>query len=204
MSAGSSHRVGIFGGSFDPPHQAHVQLAQAAMSSWNLAKLWVFPTPRPSHREGPKTDFSHRLKMTELAFQDMASVQVSDLEAIRPGPSYTIDTVEAVLAQDEKAELFLLVGADQAEVFDTWHRWQDILSLCRLVVWARPDSGPPAQALVQWHNDRQMALQFLALPPTDLSSTQLRAQIRHSPHIHPNGISPAVWHYLQSHHLYRN
>ena len=142
--------------------------------------------------------------MTELAFQDMASVQVSDLEAIRPGPSYTIDTVEAVLAQDEKAELFLLVGADQAEVFDALPGWQDILSLCRLVVWARPDSGPPAQALVQWHNDRQMALQFLALPPTDLSSTQLRAQIRHSPHIHPNGISPAVWHYLQSHHLYRN
>lgn len=134
----------------------------------------------------------------------MASVQVSDLEARRPGPSYTIDTLQCIHDLDPGASLFLFIGADQAEVFDSWHRWQDILSLSRLVVWARPDAGPPAQALLQWHNERQMELQFLDLALNDLSSTQLRTQIRHSPHTPPDGIPSAVWQYLQTHHLYRN
>ena len=203
MSPQKSHKVGIYGGSFDPPHRAHLQLIQQGIAQFELDAMWVLPTPWPSHRSGPQTDFDHRLRMAELAFGSIPSVKVSDLERSRPPPSYTVDTLKAVIEQNPHASLWLFIGADQAAVFDTWHQWETIMSLCRLVIWARPNAPAPAEPLTRWHNDHLMKLQFLNCEPMNLSSTQIRDQIRNSPRTQPDGVCDAVWHYLHTHHLYR-
>lgn len=197
-------RLGLLGGSFDPPHRMHVRLAQEALAQCALDELWVMPTAWPGHRQAPKTAFEHRLAMCRLAFQSITSVRVSDLEAQRPAPSYTLQTLEALAQSHPQAQIWLIIGSDQAAAFHTWHRWTEVLTLCRLAVALRPDSVQPSPQLLQWHNDHHMELLNLQLPPDPLSSTQLRAHLRHTPDVHPQGLDPDVWQYIQDHHLYRN
>lgn len=134
-------RIGVFGGAFDPPHAAHVALARAAMDQLALDELRVIPTGDAWHKSRPLSPAAHRLKMTELAFSGLPRVQVDDRELRRSGPSYTIDTLEALRAERPDSELFLLIGGDQWASFSSWHRWQDILKVAALAVVERPLSG---------------------------------------------------------------
>jgi nicotinate-nucleotide adenylyltransferase len=141
-------RLGVFGGAFDPPHAAHLALARAALEQLALDELRVIPTGDAWHKSRTLSPAADRLKMCELAFADLPKVHVDDRELLRSGPSYTIDTLEALRAEHPDGELFLLMGGDQWRSFSSWHRWQDILPLASLAVVERPqiaDSSAPSE-----------------------------------------------------------
>jgi nicotinate-nucleotide adenylyltransferase len=146
IAAGRVKRLGMFGGAFDPPHLAHVALARAAVQQLGLCELRVFPTGQAWHKSRTLTSAEHRLAMARVAFGDVPRTVVDGRELSRNGPTYTVDTLLELQAEQPDAELFLIIGADQAEALHSWHRGEAILSLATLGVAAlarpMPDASP--------------------------------------------------------------
>jgi nicotinate-nucleotide adenylyltransferase len=165
----ASRRRGLFGGTFDPPHLGHVAAANAARDSLGLDELLITVAADPQHRDPPVAPAELRMEMARAAFGDLDRVVVSDLELRRPGPTYTIDTVEALVAEDPDAELFLVVGADAAEKLDTWHRAGDLRALVTVGVVPRPGERHLASS--------GFRVRDVAMDPVDLSSTEVRAAL---------------------------
>lgn len=190
-------RIGIFGGAFDPPHHAHVALARAALGQLELDELRVLPTGQAWHKARPLSLAEHRLAMTRLAFADLPGVVVDERELLRPGPSYTIDTLEALADEQPGAQFFLLMGADQWAALPTWHRWQDIAARAQLCVLARPGAQPPVP------RPGLPLPRMLELPPMDCSATAIRQAIAAGSSPDLTRLLPdAVARYISSHGLY--
>jgi nicotinate-nucleotide adenylyltransferase len=164
----SARRVGLFGGAFDPPHQAHVALARAAIDQLGLDELRVLPTGQAWHKARALSPAAHRLAMARLAFDGLPQVRIDERELQREGPTYTIDTLQALASELPGAEFHLLMGADQWAAFDTWRRWQDIAALARICVLARPGAPAPLPR-PGWP-----VPDVLNLPPMDCSATAIR------------------------------
>lgn len=173
IGEGRKKRIGVFGGAFDPPHNAHLALAQAALAQLALDTLHIIPTGQAWHKATALSAAEHRLAMTRLAFEAMPHIVVDDRELQRAGPSFTIDTLQALQAENPQAQLYLIMGADQFAAFRQWHRWQDILQLAIICIAARAQSTPtPAQFdAYPGHQDRFFTLQ---LPLMLVSATQIR------------------------------
>ena len=173
IGEGRKKRIGVFGGAFDPPHNAHLALAQAALLQLALDALHIIPTGQAWHKATALSAAEHRLAMTRLAFEAMPRIVVDDRELHRAGPSFTIDTLQALQAENPQAQLYLIMGADQFAAFRQWHRWQDILQLAIICIAARAQSTPdPAQFdAYTGHKDRFFTLQLPLMP---VSATQIR------------------------------
>ena len=202
-------RIGVFGGAFDPPHNAHLALAQAALEQLQLDELKIIPTGFAWHKDRPLSASEHRLKMAQLAFSGLERVSVDDREIKREGNSYTINTLETLQAEAPDAVFFVLIGGDQLAAFTRWHRWQDILSLATVCVAERPlEASAPADALSQTQVLRQSI--YLQLPSMTVSATAIRQQIASHPGA-PNTSQPdlaglvpdAVARYISLHGLYQ-
>jgi nicotinate-nucleotide adenylyltransferase len=187
----------MFGGAFDPPHRAHVALAQAAVRQLALDRLYVFPTGDAWHRDHQPGPAEHRLAMARLAFAQVPGVQVDDREIRRAGPTYSVDTLRELQAEHPGAQLHLLMGEDQAASFTRWHAWQDILQMAFLCVAGR-DSGAGLQALQALPGAR---IEVLQLPRMPESATEIRARLTRGQDI-ADLVEPAVARYIDSHHLY--
>ena len=135
-------RIGLFGGAFDPPHNAHIALARAAVHELGLARLHITPTGQAWHKNRPLTPAAQRLAMCRLAFAHEAHCVVDACETRRSGPSYTIDTLMALQAQYPGAALYLQMGADQAAAFHTWKDAARILEIATLCVAIRAGQEP--------------------------------------------------------------
>ena len=172
-------RMGVYGGAFDPPHIAHHALAQAAINQLQLDQLRVFPTGQAWHKARQPSPAQHRLAMAQLAFADLAKVQLDARETLRPGATYTIDTLTELQAENPGAELFLLMGADQFQAFSSWHRWQDIAKIATICIAARAISAS-AQSQNSMQNTAQTAckIQGIDMPAMDISATYLRERVR--------------------------
>jgi nicotinate-nucleotide adenylyltransferase len=189
-------RLGMFGGAFDPPHKAHRALAQAAVQQLQLDGLRVVPTGQAWHKDRPLTPPQHRLAMAQLAFGDLAKVVVDERELRRTGPTYTVDTLRELRAERPGAELFLVMGEDQAAAFTNWREWQAIAALATLCVAERPQAEPAALPA-------QVRVHRLALPPMDESATDIRARLTSGQDI-AHLVPPGVASYIDQHHLYKN
>ena len=198
-------RFGMFGGSFDPPHIAHVALAQHAIEQFQLDELRIIPTGDAWHKSRNLTPSPHRLAMTRLAFAEVPHTVVDSREIDRPGATYTFDTLHELHAEVLGAQLFLFIGADQAQAFKTWHRWQDILGLATVVVAQRPldgQGGTPSQ----WHNGVFPDVQRLDMPSLNVSATEIRAHFAQGSHPIASmsaWLPAAVQHYIEQHSLYQ-
>ena len=201
---GAAPRIGLFGSAFDPPHNAHLALAHAALEQLALDALLVLPTGQAWHKTRPLSDARHRLAMARLAFGGIERVAVDDRELRRPGPTYTIDTLTEVQAQHPAAQLFLIVGGDQAAALPGWHRWRDILKIAIISIASRVHP-----ALGRTQSDAENALpggeggRFLPLqlPLMDLSATTVRERVAAGLGI--DHLVPApVARYIDQHHLY--
>lgn len=190
-------RVGMFGGAFDPPHRAHVALAQAAIAQLALDRLYVFPTGNAWHKDRTLTSAEDRLAMTRLAFAGVPGVFVDDRELKRTGPTYSVDTLRELQAGHPGAQLHLLMGEDQAASFHRWHAWQEIASLAVLCVAAR-GSGAGLQALQALPGVR---VHLLQLPQMPESATEIRTRLTRGQDI-ATLVEPAVARYIETHHLY--
>jgi nicotinate-nucleotide adenylyltransferase len=145
-----AERVGILGGTFDPPHNGHAAAARAALDALRLDRLLLVVANDPWQKSGQRviSAAGDRLALTEALAAEVPRAEVSHLEIDRGGPSYSVDTAEAVRAEamgrGRPTELFLIVGADLVGELETWHRAEDLKDLVTLAVVSRPTSPAPA------------------------------------------------------------
>ena len=198
-------RLGIFGGSFDPPHHAHITLALRAIEQLHLDRLLVIPTGDAWHKTRDLTLAPHRLAMTRLAFSDVPKAMVDSREIDRQGSTFTFDTIEEIMQDYPSAKLFLCIGGDQAQAFTTWHRWKDILNRVTVVVAFRPEDKNGAQPdnNAQWHNGIPAGAIRLEMPSLAISATDIRLQLAQSDAF-PSALPIGVCEYIQQHSLYKN
>jgi len=170
-------RIGIFGGTFDPPHHGHLALAEWARVELALDAVWFVPAGEPPHKRGATpSPTPHRLAMTRLATRGNPNFRVSTLECRRPGPSYTVDTVRALARAHPGARLHLLMGADTYATFGSWREPAAIARAAALVVALRPGArrtGSSRRPLARASGRR---VTWLANPGLDVSSSELRAR----------------------------
>ncbi|OYD13730.1 hypothetical protein CH333_10220 [candidate division WOR-3 bacterium JGI_Cruoil_03_44_89] len=131
-------RLGIFGGTFNPPHTAHLIGAELVMDEFHLDRILFVPTHIPPHKEQPEVPSAVRLKMLHIAIKNNPSFQLLDLEVKRREVSYTIDTVRELMAENERDSLYLIMGTDQAEEFGGWKEPETLLTLLEFIVITRP------------------------------------------------------------------
>lgn len=201
-------RIGMYGGGFDPPHNAHVALARAATAQLRLDRLFVVPTGDAYHKDRSLSAGAQRLALCRLAFSDVPGVVVSDVELTRSGSSYTFDTLSVLRRTEPEADWFLLMGADQARLFCQWHRWAEILQQATPVIAVRPetDGGDPA-----WRADDPLpgtgtpaaAVRLLDFPAMDCSASCIRAHAASGRSIAP-WVPASVARYIEVHHLYQS
>jgi nicotinate-nucleotide adenylyltransferase len=167
-------RIGLFGGTFDPPHLGHLVLAEWARARLGLDRVVFMPAGTPPHKRGRRlTDAAHRLAMTRLAVRGNPAFSVSGLEARRVGPSFTVDTLQHFHARQPGARLYLLMGADSLADFPSWRGPGEIARLATLVVAARPGPADPAQGAVA-----RGRVVMLDNPLVAISSSALRSRVR--------------------------
>ncbi len=194
-------RMGVFGGAFDPPHAAHVALVQAAVADLQLDELHVVPTGQAWHRTQALSSAQHRLAMAQLAFSDLPKVVVDAREIERAGPSYTVDTLRELKAESPAAELFLVLGEDQARALTGWRAWQEILQLAIICVAEREDlTGiKPVFLPPKEHESR---FRRLPIPAMRISATDIRSRIATHQCVVPL-VFASVARYIDLHHLYQ-
>jgi len=170
--ARGAERLGVFGGTFDPPHIAHLVAALGVRHALALDRVLLTVANEPWQKVGsrPLSPAAARLAMVRAAVDAVEGLEASDIELVRGGSSYTIDTIEELRAEDPARELFVIVGADAAAGIDTWHRADELAERARLVVVDRPggDRLPPPG----WTFER------VEIPRLEVSSTDLRARVR--------------------------
>jgi len=189
-------RVGILGGTFNPPHIGHLVCAQDACDQLGLDEVLLVPVHRPPHKEaaadpGPAA----RLLMCELAVAGDERLRASSLEVDRGGPSYTVDTLRGLHDRSPEDELTFIVGADMAQSLGGWREPAEVLRLARLAVAGR--DGVPREdierAVAPFHDGSRLV--FFEMPRIDVSSSMLRRRIaerRPVRHLVPDGVLRAI------------
>jgi len=190
----------MFGGAFDPPHRAHVALAEAAVRQLRLDSLVIFPTGSAWHKSRTLTAAEHRLAMARIAFGSLHATAIDDRELKRTGATYSIDTVRELRSEFPRAELFLLMGEDQAAGFTGWRDWQTIAQLATLAVAERGDDSSDGIAALKALPG--VRVQALNLPRMPESATDIRARLTAGQDI-TTLVTPGVAGYIDQHHLYR-
>jgi nicotinate-nucleotide adenylyltransferase len=195
-------RVGILGGTFNPPHVGHLICASEAYVQLGLDRVIVMPARIPPHKPvedepGPQ----YRLELCRVAVQGDERFEVSDLECKRSGPSYTVDTLVELHAQRPDSEFFLIVGGDIAAGLPSWHQPERVLSLAMLAVAKR--RGTSRRAVVEALHALKGGerARFFRMPRIAISSTMLRDRVRAGQSIRYY-VPDAVAAYIERHHLY--
>lgn len=191
-------RVGIMGGTFDPIHHAHLDNARVAARVCLLDRVVLVPTGSPCHKDprsvSPSAD---RFAMSVIACRSQPLLSVSRVEVDRPGPSYTVPTLEAFRRLlGGGAELFLILGTDAAEGISEWYAAEAIPRLARLVVCGRADHTPDPARLPR-------PAVHVPASPWRVSSTQIRARVRNGQPVH-HLVPPGVAAYIAERGLYLN
>lgn len=171
-------RIGLFGGTFNPPHIGHLRLARQAKQQARLDEIIIMPAYLPPHKDAPDLiSGNERLTLCALTFAD-DGFTISDLELRRKGKSYTVDTLRALRRRYPSDELYLIIGSDMLLSFENWYCAQEILSLCTLLVLSR--SSDISAATLREHAVHTLGLiegegfSILDTAPLELSSTEIR------------------------------
>jgi len=195
--------IGIFGGTFDPPHLGHLSLASAARAQLGLDRLLWMLTPDPPHKQGQViTAVHHRLAMLELALAGHPEFELSCIELYRPGPHYALDTIYLIAEQNPGADLVYLMGGDSLRDLPAWHHPADLLSSLRyLGVMLRPDSTYDLPALEEILPGITAKIRFVDAPPVDISASEIRALAAAGKPFR-EFVLPTVYEYIVKHKLY--
>lgn len=195
-------RIGVFGGAFDPPHLAHRALLETALTELKLDVLRVVPTGDAWHKPRPLSAAEHRLAMVQLAFAGLPKISVDPQEIDRTGPSYTVDTLRQIAAAEPGAELFLIMGTDQAAALTTWRDWQAILQLAIICVATRAQQTSTS-ALFEAEKLFPERFLNLTMPAMPVSATRIRSMIANGQSVQTL-VSEPVARYIADHHLYQS
>jgi nicotinate-nucleotide adenylyltransferase len=190
-------RVGLFGGTFDPVHNAHVALARQALDALSLHELRWIPAGQPWQKARQLAAPQHREAMVRLAIEGEPRFVLDRCELKRQGPSYTLDTVRELQATEPGNAWFLILGQDQYAGLHTWRDWRELLSRVTLAVANRPGVTPEPHPDV-----KQVPHQMVPLPMMDISSTAIRDCIARDGAI-TDLVPAAVASYIDQNDLYR-
>jgi nicotinate-nucleotide adenylyltransferase len=199
-------RIGVYGGSFDPPHMGHLVLAQTARDALRLDRVLWLPAGNPWQKtaaSGRVTEAAHREAMVRTAIAHHAGFELDRREIERTGPSYTIDSVRELQREQPQAAVFLIIGQDQYERLPSWHEWRELLTRVTLAVAGR-DGRPaatPRDLMMVWHR-----VEPVPMPPMAVSGTGIRARVaagEPASSLAPAMVPTVVARYIDQHHLYR-
>ncbi len=197
-------QIGLFGGTFDPPHLGHLILASEACEQMQLTRLlWVL-TPEPPHKlEKSITSTTHRLAMVKLATAGDARFEVSSIELERPGPHYTLDTVNLIADLNPSVDIILLIGGDSLNDLPTWHRPADLVAACHTIgVMRRPNDSADLSALESQINGISSKVRFVDAPLLEIASSDIRCRVAQGRSVRYY-LHPEVHVYIQQHSLYQ-
>ncbi|MDY7096084.1 MAG: nicotinate (nicotinamide) nucleotide adenylyltransferase [Acidobacteriota bacterium] len=205
-------RVGLFGGSFDPPHRGHLVPVLAARRQLELDAVLYLPTARPPHKQHEEQTPAHRrLAMVELALLDHRELQVSDRELTPGRVAYTIDTVEELQAEQPGTRFYLILGSDSFLQLPTWRRWTELAAAVELAVLRRPgsssldlpDGAPPELAALAAGSAAGSRVHRIEEEPLPYSSTDLRRCFAEGEEPSPGALDDLVLRYIRKYALYR-
>ena len=191
-------RIGIFGGTFDPVHHAHIIIVEFVRLDQRLDKILLVPSLISPHKQNePVSDAADRLAMLQEAVKSSKALEVSDIEIKRGGVSYTVDTVRAIAEEHPKDQLFVLIGSDNLAEFHTWRDPAEILRMARLVAFRRP-------GYAEDHTGNPLLKDVIMcdVPGLNISSTQVRHRVAEGMSISlmvPEGVEK----YILEHGLYK-
>ncbi|RQW19947.1 nicotinate-nucleotide adenylyltransferase [Bacillus sp. C1-1] len=162
-------RIGLFGGTFDPPHHGHLLIAQEAQLQLGLDEVWFIPVSSPPHKVRTElTSGANRLALTKAAVNGQPAFKVLDLEIERKGKSYTYDTVRELRELYPQAQFYFLIGADMVEQLDHWYNISELKNMVTFAAFDRPGS----------HIDDATEVTRIPFPQIDISSSFIRERVR--------------------------
>ncbi|MBQ6019948.1 MAG: nicotinate-nucleotide adenylyltransferase [Clostridia bacterium] len=195
-------RIGILGGTFDPPHKGHLYLGANFARALALDRVLVIPAAVPPHKADKKlTSDADRLEMCRLAFDDPV-FEVTDLELRRAGKSYTVDTLALLKKDAPDDDFYLLIGSDMLLYFDQWYRWREIRKMCTLCSFSRSEDEDYDRLADYAGNVLGGGVLLLDQPPMEISSTEIRRRVRMGEDV-DELLPGAVAEYIRERGLYR-
>jgi nicotinate-nucleotide adenylyltransferase len=220
MTRKSGAPLGILGGTFDPIHYGHLELAREVQAALDLEHVCLIPAGEPPHRGAPDASAAHRLAMVALGLANYPGLEVDAREIDRPGPSYTVVTLAELRHEAAARPLALIVGSDAFLGLPMWHRWREVFDLAHLIVVTRPGTtiagALPPTLVPEWNRRFTRDTGILSRPgggaivtqtitPHDISASAIRAALAHG----PEGVAavrgllpPAVLAYIDRNQLY--
>lgn len=191
--------IGIYGGSFNPPHLGHLIVLEGVQDQLHFDRVLFIPAANPPHKSDPSlAPPSDRLEMTRLAIEGNAVFQASDIEIKRDGRSYSIDTLDSLAAEHPGDKFSLIIGADNFLEFETWKSAQEILTKAEVVVMNRQGfSAQPGK------NEFVRLVRFVRVPNIGISSTDIRRRVKLGRSIRYL-VPPSVENYIRRKGLYRD
>jgi nicotinate-nucleotide adenylyltransferase len=210
--------AGLLGGTFNPIHYGHLRMAQELADALNFSEVRFIPSANPPHKPAPEVSAGHRAAMVELAISDNSLFTLDTCELAREGASYTIDTLTYMRNEvSDNLALCLIMGSDAFIKLNTWHRWQELLNFCHIILVQRPNTSPEQPkfadelaALLQNHYTEDVGdlsskmagyIHMQKITPLDISATIIRkllASGNHAQYLLPDKVLA----YISQHHLY--
>ncbi|MDO5477954.1 MAG: nicotinate-nucleotide adenylyltransferase [Clostridia bacterium] len=183
-------KIALFGGSFDPIHKGHVEIAKIAISKLNLDEVIFIPSGISPHKAGLTASNDDRYNMVRLALEGEERLSVSDFEIKKETKCYSFETVTEFKKMYPSCELYFIIGDDQYEKFTTWYKWEELLGLCRFAVFTR-DGGEIKPPFME-----------IKIPPIKISSTEIREKIKNGEDV-GSEVSEKVLAYIKEKGLYK-
>ena len=189
-------RIGILGGTFDPPHNGHIAVARAALKEFNLQKVLFIPAKYPPHKPVETvTSEKDRLNMLQLALRDIPEFEISDIELVREGLSYSVDTLREIKKLYKNMEIIFIIGADNISEMESWYRPDEIFKYATVVSFNRPG--------YESRGKYKMKIRLFNMQPVDVSSTDIRERVGAGRSIE-GLVSDPVREYIEKNKLYGN
>ncbi len=169
MTGQKRMKVGLLGGTFDPPHLGHLTLAQGVLEACQLDEVWFMPSHRPPHKNGNDiTDNHYRVDMVQLAIAGNPDFKISLIEFERNGRSFTIDTIEILKANYPHFDFYFIIGGDMIEDLPNWHRIDELSDLISFIGVNRPGYDPDKE---------RYKVSLIDVPQIDVSSSEIRKDL---------------------------
>lgn len=162
-------KIGIFGGTFDPPHLGHLFIANEILNALSLDEIWFMPNQQPPHKEKSiGVTNEDRVHMLQLCMQNHPRFRVETIELERPGPSYTFETMKLLTDLHKESQFYFIIGADMIEYLPKWYKIDELLKLVTFVGVNRPN----------YSHETDYPMEFVDIPEVGISSSEIRQRLK--------------------------